>query len=49
MIMPSHKKHLLAAAALSTLLAGCQGSLAYELLQAAKGNNAPLPRRKWNP
>ncbi|QMT48707.1 DUF4189 domain-containing protein [Neisseria bacilliformis] len=32
---------LLAAAALSTLLAGCQGSLAYELLQAAKGNNAP--------
>ena len=35
--MPSHKKHLLAAAALATLLAGCQGSL----LQAAKGNNAP--------
>ena len=37
--MPSHKKHLLAAAALATLLAGCQGSLAYELLQAAKGND----------
>lgn len=30
--MLSHKKHLLAAAVLATLLAGCQGSLAYELL-----------------
>ena len=44
--MPSHKKHLLAAAALATLLAGCQGSLAYELLQAAKGNNGPTSARE---
>ncbi|UOP00846.1 DUF4189 domain-containing protein [Kingella potus] len=35
------KKHLLAAAALSMLLAGCQGSLAYELLQAAKPDTTP--------
>ena len=48
--MTSRNPPLLAAAALAALLAGCQGSLAYELLQAAKGNNAPpLPHRKSNP
>ena len=39
--MLSHKKHLLAAAALATLLAGCQNTLGYELFQAAKPNDAP--------
>ena len=37
-----NKKHLLAAGALSLLLSGCQGSLAYELMQAA----AALQRSK---
>ena len=36
-----NKKHLLAATAFSLLLSGCQGSLAYELLQAARGSNGP--------
>ena len=39
--MLSHKKHLLAAAALATLLAGCQNTLGYELFQAAKPSDAP--------
>lgn len=36
-----NKKHLLAAGALSLLLSSCQGSLAYELMQAARGSNGP--------
>ena len=36
-----NKKHLLAATAFSLLLSGCQGSLAYELMQAARGSNGP--------
>ena len=34
-----HKKHLLVVTTLSALLTGCQGSLAYELMQAGKNGN----------
>ena len=43
-----NKKHLLAAGALSLLLSGCQGSLAYELMQAARGSNGPSAEQVQN-
>ena len=59
--MPSHKKHLLAAAALATLLAGCLGSLAptsaqdvesmMPIVEAMKGlpSKAELATRPMHP
>ena len=44
----SNKKHLLAVGALSLLLSGCQGSLAYELMQAAKGSGDPSGEQVQN-
>ena len=44
----SNKKYLLAVGALSLLLSGCQGSLAYELMQAAKGSGDPSGEQVQN-